>query len=112
MSLLRHVACLLLGAVVSLAAIAEHRSRLPFGLLLGLAVSFGVAGWLLTGRRPRTTATYAAGWLAMLAAVASGRPEGDFVLANDPAGFAVLGSGLVMVLLGLVSFPVARGSAT
>ena len=35
---------------------------------------------------PRTASSYALGWLAVFAVVVTGRPEGDFALAQDLRG--------------------------
>ncbi len=112
MTLLRHLACLVAGAAVALAAVLVHRSVFPFGLLLALAASFAVPCWLLTSARPRTAASYVVGWLGLLGLVVGGRPEGDYLLADDVGGYTMLGAGLLMVVLGIVSLAGRRGSTT
>ena len=104
MSLLRHPACLVVGAAVALASVVVHRSDFPVGLLLGLATTFAVPWWLLTSARPRTAASYVVGWLAVLALVVEGRPEGDYALAGDVGGYAMLGAGFLLIFLGIVAF--------
>lgn len=103
MSLLRHLACFVVGAAVALAAVLVHRSVFPFGLLLALATTFAVPWWLLGSARSRTAASYVVGWLAVLSLVVAGRPEGDYVLASDAKGYALLGAGFLMVVVGIVS---------
>ena len=110
MSILRNAACLLLGAAVGLGAIAVYRAMPPFGLLLGLGTSYATAWWLLDSRHPVGGSLYVAGWLAVLAVAVIGRPEGDFVIANDVRGWAMLLGGLGLVVFGLVSLAVSRRS--
>jgi hypothetical protein len=102
-TVLRHGAALLLGAVVGLAAVVVHRSLVPLGLLLALAATFVTAWWFQRSSRPRTAASYAAGWFAVLLVVLLGRPEGDYAVAADPPGFALLAGGLVLVVVALVA---------
>jgi hypothetical protein len=109
-TLLRHLGCLLLGAAVALAAVAVHRSAWPAGLVLALVTTFAVPWWLIRSRRPGTAASYVLGWLAVLVLVALGRPEGDYALASDFEGYALLVSGLPLVLVGIVSLAGGRGS--
>ena len=103
-----HAGCLLLGVVVAVAGVAVHRSVFPVGLLLGMVTSYALGWWLLTsGRRP-AAASYAAGWLVVLAVAAVGRREGDFVLAGDVAGYAFIVAGLGHVLVAVVSLAGSR----
>jgi Family of unknown function (DUF6113) len=104
---LRHLAWLLIGAVVGLASVIVHRTQFPWGMLVVLATTFAVPWRLLRSERPRTTASYAAGWLVVVAVAVKGRPEGDYVLAGDVEGYLLLGAGLVLVVVGIVSL--ARG---
>jgi hypothetical protein len=111
---LGHAAALLLGGAVAVASLAVHRDLLggvPAGLVLVAATSVYVA-WVLrrftaTGR---PAASYCLGWLLVLTYVLVGRPEGDFVIAADLEGYALIGVGLVLVVL-LVSSLVGRGAA-
>jgi hypothetical protein len=111
-SLLRHLACFVVGAAVALAALLVHRSVAPLGLLLALATTFAVPWWLRGSSRPRTAASYVGGWLVVLSFVVAGRPEGDFVLAGDAEGYAMLGAAFLLVVVGIVSLAGARGSKT
>jgi hypothetical protein len=111
-SLLRHLACLLVGAAVGLAAVLVHRSAFPFGLLLAVATSFAVPWWLLGSAKPRTAASYVVGWLVVLALVVAGRPEGDYALAGDVEGYTMLGAGFLLVVVGIVSLAGSRRSET
>jgi len=99
----RHLGAHLLGAVVALASVAVHREAFPIGAFLAIGTTFAVAWWLLRSRHPRTAATYVAGWLAVLAVVIAGRPEGDYALANDLAGYTLMGTGLLLVAVALVA---------
>jgi hypothetical protein len=102
-TVLRHAAALVLGAVVGLAAVVVHRSLFPLGLLLALAGTFAVAWWWQRSITPRAAATYAAGWFAVLLVVLLGRPEGDYAVAADIPGYALLAGGLLLVVVALVA---------
>lgn len=112
MSLLRHLTCLLVGAAVALAAVAVHRAAAPYGLILAVAATFAVPWWLLGSARPRTAASYVVGWLAVLGLAVSGRPEGDYVLASDADGYALLAAGFVLLALGIVAVTGGRRPGT
>jgi hypothetical protein len=102
-TVLRHAAALILGAVVGLAAVVVHRSVVPLGLLLALAGTFAVAWWWQRSSTPRAAATYAAGWFAVLLVVLLGRPEGDYAVAADIPGYGLLAGGLLLVVVALVA---------
>jgi hypothetical protein len=102
-TLLRHLASFAVGAAVALAALLVHRSVFPLGLVLSLATTFAVAWWLVASARPRTAASYVVGWLVVLGLVVAGRPEGDYALASDVQGYAMLGAGFLLVVVGIVS---------
>jgi hypothetical protein len=55
---------------------------------------------------------YVAGWLAVLAVALLGRPEGDYVIANDVRGWAMILGGLGLVVLGVVSLALQRPPAS
>jgi hypothetical protein len=104
----------LLGACVDVLALAIHREvwrpgslTLPWGLVLGLATSLacGAAAAMLVGRRLGGV-SYALGWVAVLFVALQGRPEGDFVVAADPLGWAFLAIGVTSMglLLGWAGF--------
>jgi hypothetical protein len=111
-NLLRHLACLVVGAAVALASVVVHRSAFPLGLLLALVTTFAVPWWLLTSVRPRTVASYVVGWLVVLVLVLEGRPEGDYALAGDLDGYALLGAGFLLILVGIVALAGRRGRGT
>jgi Family of unknown function (DUF6113) len=106
-SLLRHAACLLLGGVVGLASLLVHRDAFPLGLLLAVGTTLALSWWLVRSTHPRAGASYSLGWLAVLALAVVGRPEGDFVVATDVAGYALLGCALAEVAAGVVSLAVS-----
>jgi hypothetical protein len=100
----RHGGVGLLGAAVALAAVAVHRTTvtgLPLGLLLAAAASLSAGWWLRGSRRPRLAVTYAVGWILVFALALQGRPEGDFVLAADPTGYALMAVSLGVLALGV-----------
>jgi hypothetical protein len=112
LSVLRNAACLLLGAAVATAALAVHRDLPPWGLLLALGATYATAWWLLRSTRPVGGAMYVAGWLAVLAVALLGRPEGDYVIANDVRGWTMILGGLGLVVLGVVSLALQRPPAS
>ena len=104
--MLRHLGALLLGAAVALASVAVHRDGspgLPWGLLLALASSLGVAWWLRGSRWPRLAASYAAGWLVVFGLVVMARPEGDYALVSDLLGYAMMGASLFLIVIAVTS---------
>jgi hypothetical protein len=111
-TLLRHAAALVLGLLVSLASVAVHRSAFPLGLALAVVTTYAVAWWLLRSAHPRTATTYVAGWLAAFAVVLRGRPEGDFVLAQDLKGVLLMVAGLGLVAIAAAGLPGRRRSGT
>ncbi|CAN5282192.1 hypothetical protein BH18ACT9_BH18ACT9_16650 [soil metagenome] len=105
---MRHLAALLLGAAVAIAAVLVHRHGF-------LAVALAVAASLATAERlhrcvvSSLASAFCLGWVVLLGVVLAGRPEGDWAVGSDFAGYAVMSTGLVMIVVGLVSLP-ARGS--
>jgi hypothetical protein len=102
-TVLRHVLCALTGAVTGLAAVAVHRSAFPVGLLLALVTTFGVAWTLQRSSHPRTAGSYAVGWLLVFGAVFAGRPEGDYAVVADLAGYALMAAALLLAVVGVVA---------
>jgi hypothetical protein len=103
LSIVRSAAGVLLGAAVALAALAVHRMTVPLGLVFALGTTFAVAWWLLRSARPTSAAWYVAGWLGVLGLTVLGRPEGDYVIANDVRGWSMIATGLGLVVVGIVS---------
>jgi hypothetical protein len=103
---LRHAGAFLLGLVVGVAATAVHRSTaldLPTGLLLAVVASLAGAWLLRTGAVPRSAAAYCLGWVLVVGLAIAGRPEGDYAVAGDLAGYALMGTGMVLVVVGVAS---------
>jgi Family of unknown function (DUF6113) len=111
-SLLRHLGCVVVGALVALASVVVHRSAFPWGLLLALATTVAVPWWLLVSPWPRTAASYVVGWLVLLGFVVVGRPEGDYALASDLQGYSLMVAGMVLVLMGIVALAGGRRRTT
>lgn len=109
------------GGLVALCSLVAYRQAwvlvgvlLPWGLLLALVASYSgtSAGALLAGARSGAVA-FAAGWLATFVAGFSGRPEGDYLIAADWRGYALLLGGIGGVAIAVArsgSQPVADGS--
>ncbi|GAB3851230.1 hypothetical protein GCM10028801_00360 [Nocardioides maradonensis] len=90
-------ATLLLGGAVSLFTVALH--GYPWGLALGLMTTAATmvalpGGW---ARMP-----FALGWSALVVYASQVRPEGDFVIAQDVAGWAVLVAAVVVLIAGMI----------
>jgi hypothetical protein len=109
---LRHVAALLVGGLVSVAALAVHRSAFPLGLLLAVVTTYAVPWWLLRGPEPRCASSYALGWLVVFGIAVAGRPEGDFVLAQDLRGLALMVAGVGLVVVAVVGLTGGRRTST
>jgi len=108
-TLLRTVGCLLLGALVALGAVGVHRSLPPWGLLLAVATTLAVPWRLLLSRWPATATAYVVGWAAVFALVVVGRPEGDYALAGDLAGYSLMAAGFVLVIVGVAAVTGSSG---
>lgn len=99
-----HVGAGLVGALVSLCALAVHRSG-PGWLVVAVVVSLGSA-WVLRGAaRPRLAASYALGWLVVFGVAVAGRAEGDYVLATDLAGYTMSVVALALVVVAVSVLP-------
>lgn len=100
-SLALTASCLTLGAVVGLATVVLHQT---WGLLalaavacLAVLVALPPAWW----SRP----AFVAGFGLLVLRALLPRPEGDFLVAADPAGYALLGLTLGLVVTGVASTP-------
>jgi disulfide bond formation protein DsbB len=94
----------LLGAGSGIAAALLHQRwwGLALGLLAGVAVTVAVpAGW---SRR----VSWTAGWLVAVGLAASRRPEGDYVVPGNAAGYALLIASLVLAVVAMVTVPSPR----
>lgn len=97
------VCLLVVGAVVGLAAVAVHAYW--WGLLL--AVAAGVAGVLALPAGLARVA-YVVGWLVPVGLAVVPRPEGDYAIAGDLAGYTLLGVCVVLVILALATLPIRQ----
>lgn len=91
------VGTLVAGACVGVASVLVHGNW--WGLLVALTATFATlvalpGGWW---RLP-----FAAGWSAVVAVLAPERPEGDYLIAADTAGYLLLGAAVVVLLSGMV----------
>lgn len=105
-AVVRHLGSFVLGAAVALGATAAHRvsvAGVPVGLVLAVGASLATAWHLRGSDRPRLVSSYCLGWIVVAGVVVRGRPEGDFVVAGDLPGYAVMGTGFVLVALGVAS---------
>lgn len=113
MRVLLHAIAVVVGAVVSVSAVAVHRSvvlDLPLGLLLGLVTTF-VTVWAMREVLPRLATSFAAGWIVVFGFVIVGRPEGDFAVATDLRGYALIAAGLAVVVVGVASLSPRHSSS-
>ncbi|NYG56698.1 hypothetical protein [Nocardioides perillae] len=97
----------LLGVGTGIATLAVHSRAwgLPLAVLATLAALLAVRPGLAT-RLP-----LALGWVLPVALAFVGRPEGDFVLVNGPAGYAVLLLAAVVLAVALGTLGAGRGRA-
>lgn len=105
-----HLPVTVMGAAVGVAATAVHRleagafgAALPLGLALAVLATFAVA--LVLRRIPvpsRLATSYAVGWLVVFALALQGRPEGDYLVAGDAVGYALMLTAAGVLALGLV----------
>jgi len=95
------VGLLLAGAVTGVATVALH--DLGWGLALALAATAAAVVALPAGWWARLA--FVAGWDLMIGWLAFPRPEGDYVISQDAQGYAVLGAGLVLIVVGIATLP-------
>ncbi|MFD0806639.1 hypothetical protein ACFQ0K_11125 [Nocardioides caeni] len=101
--------CAVLGAAVSVCVVALH--GYVWGLLLGLAAT---AAMLVALPGGPLRLGFAAGWALVLAVAAPARAEGDYLVAGDVPGYALLVSGIVVFaagFAGLVRRPPLTGDS-
>jgi hypothetical protein len=95
----RVLALAALGVVLGLFSVFVHQ-RLP-GLVLGLLATAAVT-WALPGgwtwRFP-----FAAGWVAFLGYALLPRAGGGYLVASDVRGYVLLGFGLLVLVIGIVT---------
>lgn len=93
-------AALLAGAVTGLATVAIH--DVWWGLAWGAATA--VATLLALGRGLWGLA-YVAGFDGLVGFLVPSRPEGDYVIASDAQGYALLGLGVVLLTASIIRLP-------
>ncbi|QIK74161.1 hypothetical protein [Nocardioides piscis] len=97
---------LVAGAACGAAATLVH--RWGWGLAIGLfAAVLGVVALPAGSRR----LAFAAGWMAAVGLALWPRPEGDYLIAADAVGYALLIASFGVFLVALVTLP-GRGSPT
>lgn len=101
------VPCVLLGGGVAVCTVLLH--GYPWGLLLGLAATAAVLVALPGGWWSRLP--FALGWVAALVVLTLERSEGDYLVASDTSGYAVLVAGAVVLGAGFVGLLPRRDQA-
>jgi hypothetical protein len=104
MRLVTGLGALLAGGMTGLATVAVHRWW--WGLLLAAAAIVAMLaavgpGWL-------TRLPFGIGLALVVGRLAVRTSEGDYLLASDPAGYAVLGLALLTVAVAVVTLPRRR----
>lgn len=101
------VLCLVVGVGTGIASIALHEKSWGWFLLTVVApLSFTLAlraGWLRS--------SFAAGWIALVYLALQGRPEGDYAVMSTPRGYLLLGFGLLLIVVSVVTLPLRPCSA-
>ncbi|WP_435771872.1 hypothetical protein [Nocardioides sp. SYSU DS0651] len=101
------VPSVLLGAVVATCTVLLHGYW--WGMALGLAATLAALVALPAGWWARLA--FAAGWAGLLVVVTPERPEGDFLIAGDTAGYLLLGAGIVVFAGGFAGLRPPRRTA-
>ena len=89
------------GAATGVATVALH--QLWWGFALGAAATVA-ALWALRGGWT-TRLPFGLGWTVLVAWVVPARAEGDYVVAGDAAGFALMGFGLLVLVFTIATLP-------
>ena len=97
MRFLGYALALVLGLAAGVAAVAVHRSFA--GLLLGGATALVVLSALRLWQ-PRAATAFAAGWAVTVLVAVSGRAEGDYAVPGDLRGWLLIGTGLLVLVIG------------
>lgn len=91
---------LLLGLLAGTASVALH--RLGPGMVLALLAT-ATTVLALRAWWPRMAAAFALGWLVPVGGAVLGRPEGDYAVATDLRGYALMAAGLVVTVVAVTS---------
>jgi len=86
------------GAVIGCCAVFLHGYW--WGLLLAVSTTAALLVTIPGGWWRRLP--FALGWVAVLFALAAERPEGDYLVAQTTSGYLLLGSGVGVLLAGVV----------
>jgi hypothetical protein len=86
------------GAVVGVCVVALHQYW--WGLLVGVAASAALLVAIPGGWWRRLP--FALGWFAIAAVLSVERPEGDYLVEQSATGFLLLGTGVGVLLGGVV----------
>ena len=92
---------LMAGLATGVAAVAVH--EIWWGLVLSTATTLlllfaAPPGWW-------TRLPFGVGYVAAVALLAVPRPEGDYLISNDPAGYFLLGTTLVVLTVSVATLP-------
>jgi hypothetical protein len=101
------VGLLLAGAATGVATVALH--DLWWGLVLAAVATLAAVVALPPGWWSRLA--FVVGWDLVVGWLAFPRPEGDYLLSQDVQGYAVLGLGLVLIVLAIGTLPRPRALA-
>jgi hypothetical protein len=93
------IALALLGLCLGTAAVLTHGR--PDGLALGVLASAATA-WALPGGWT-TRFAFTTGWIAVLAYALVPRGAGGYLIGSDPRGYLLLGFGLALMLVGIIT---------
>jgi hypothetical protein len=95
---------LVLGAGTGIAVVALH--DLTWGLALGAAATVVTVVALPPGWWSRLA--FVLGWDLMVGWLTVPRAEGDYLISQDWQGYAVLGLGMLLLVVGLATLPRPR----
>jgi hypothetical protein len=104
MRVLAAVGLLVAGAVTGVATVALH--QLWWGLALAAVATIVTVAALPAGWWSRLP--FVVGWNLMVGWLSLSRPEGDYLIGQDPQGYAVLGIGLVLLVVAIGTLPRPR----
>lgn len=101
MRLLAAAGLVLAGAVTGLASVAVHERG--WWLLLAAAATGTALVALPPGWWSRLAFTL--GWTGLVGWLVLPRPEGDYAIGSDPAGYGLIGLGLLILVAGVATLP-------
>lgn len=101
MRLLVAAGLVVVGAVTGLASVAVHQRG--WWLLLAAVATCTALAALPPGWWSRLAFTL--GWTGLVGWLVVPRPEGDYAIGSDLAGYALIGLGLVILVAGVATLP-------